>query len=698
MPDTTQSTQLFAKVVEKLKELPVNEVASKVVDSVRDGKVAILTAETGSGKTLLANSMLADASDEQVLVLVPRRFLAINAAETIAELAEVELGSEVGYAVGSQAGDKSQFNPNTKLLFATYGYALSSGLLETAKTIVCDEVHEAGIDTSLARAMLHERMQHDPELRVVEMSATLNAEKQAAYWQDIAQVDTHHADGKAFPCDTRHVLPTDQSLNKLVVDLLKKENRKGIAVFRPGVREVEKTVEEVRELCKQRGMENVEVEAIYGDMDMSEREKATRAPEPGNVKVLVGTNVIESGINIKWLDTGVSDGKSKVPYHRDTGAEALVLEELPQWRIVQQEGRVKRFTDGLFVLSSNVNMESRPHQQTPEIERISLTGLIMHAAHFGIDPTTLKYDGEVDVARLNDARAELQRLDLLTHDWELTEKGKFAVTLPVGAEAAAMLYAANPAIINDAIELAAVVEVGGLRADYREPHGLDNSSDVFDGLKAFKALGDEATERECEDLHVSWKRYKEVCGLVEDMHRRLDTNREEGQRPASTRELQTLMLHGSVNRLFNVRDTYVDLVRGLSGYERASSSVVDDNNISIAIGTLREVPTRSGGVMTIVQDVTKIPKDVFAEFAASRGDVLTNLKVGINHKGREMVEGRYFGNSSMAFRVKDDASAGVKTLAKWAKTRQEEAKIQDKPQGTGNTAVREAQQQQSRAM
>lgn len=709
MSDTTQPNKAqgntFSKVVEKLKDLPVNDVAANVVDSVKDGKVAVLTAETGSGKTLLANSMLADAADTKdgpVVVLVPRRFLAINAAEAVAELGELEMGKEVGFAVGQQAGDKSQFGAETKLLFATYGYALSSGILDEAKTIVCDEVHEAGVDTSLARALLHERMQNDPELRVVEMSATLNAQKQASYWEDIAEVDTHHADGKAFPCENRHTRPSERSVEHQAVDLIQNEGRKGIAIFRPGVGEVEGTVEKIREICQQRGLTNVEVEPIYGDMDMEERERATKPPEEGNTKIIVGTNVIESGVNIKWLDTGISDGKGKVPYYRDNGAEALVLEDLPQWRIVQQEGRVKRFTDGLFVLNSNKELENREEQQAPEIERISLNGLVMHAAKFGIDPTELKYDGQVDTYRLKDAKQDLMRLELLTDDWKLTEKGEFVSELPLGADAGSMLYAAPPELRDDAIELVAVAEVGGLRADYKEPHGMDETSDIFDGLKAYRALGNEATEEECEGMNVSWKRFKEVKGLIEDIHRRTDTGQEVEQRSASRRDMQLMMLHGSVNHLFDARDPYVDMIRNVQEYPEANASVVGDNQDRYAIGSLREIPSRSGEPMTIVQNITKVSKDVFAEFAASRDDIITDLTLSENKKGRPVLEGKYFGKTPVTINVSQNPSEGVQKLVDRAnREAQEKASTngrEEKPQGVSNSAVEELRQNPERAM
>ena len=86
---------------DKLKDLPVNEISDAVMDSV-DNNVTIISSPTGSGKTLTIPAKLADKipDNERVVVLVPRKFLAINAAETVSELSGGTLGEEVGYAVG----------------------------------------------------------------------------------------------------------------------------------------------------------------------------------------------------------------------------------------------------------------------------------------------------------------------------------------------------------------------------------------------------------------------------------------------------------------------------------------------------------------------------------------------------------------------------------------------------------------------
>lgn len=513
---------ILEKVSQVLSGLPVASVANNVVRSVLSGQVTLLAAPTGSGKSMMVPAALANAlpDDEQVVVLVPRRFLATDAAANVAQIAGVKLGEEVGYAIGEMAGEKSRFSDKTKLLFVTYGYAISSGLINRAKNVVLDEVHEGAEDISLARAILYDRKRNDPSLRLLEMSATVDLHKQAAYWAPVSQAAVHQVEGSQLHCDEVRETPGrgNNSFVQRTIDLLVRDGRKGIAAFRAGVKDVESTVEELKAELKKQGQSKVEVVGIHGGTPADEREKARAAPPEGWRKIIVGTNVIESGVNLRWVDAGISDGFGKIPYDRpDTGAEALVQEHLPQWRIVQQRGRINRapeatgFPSGLFVLYSNREMEHRPQQATPEIQRRSLVRLAFRAAALGYDPESLHLDAPLPATRMREAKEELVRLGLIDEYWQLTRDGDYVASLPVSPEAGAMLCEAKrldvaalrsgdaaqkkrPKLLPDVIAMATLIEQGGLRDNGKLGHGFEGKSDVhggsdvIDSLKAYRQL------------------------------------------------------------------------------------------------------------------------------------------------------------------------------------------------------------------
>jgi HrpA-like RNA helicase len=295
-------------------------------------------------------------------------------------------------------------------------------------------------------------------------------------------------------------------------------------VFRPGRGEVEETAAAIRALLG----DEVEVAEIYGELDSVRRKAAVAAPAADQVKVLVGTNVVESGANIPWLDSGVSCGTGKeLSVRPETGATYLGLINLPRWRLDQQEGRVKRFCPGVFVLCSPLAYGERPAETTPEIKRLTLTELVLHCAGFGIRAEELVFDYAPEQARIVEAETKLQQLGLIDVNCRLTQAGRFVSGMPVGPETGALLwYAKETGVLGAALMLAAVVEVGGVRKDFKSPHHVDNSSDWLDGYKAFRLVYEERDTTERKKLmgryNVGFKRFDAAKDMYRDLLRRFN--------------------------------------------------------------------------------------------------------------------------------------------------------------------------------
>jgi len=663
----------FQKLRDTLQALPVHSIIAAVSRDVLDGKVTIVAARTGSGKSMMLPSALADATDDQVVVLVPRRFLATDAACNVAELSGTTLGDEVGFAIGQVNGEKSLHTPNTKVLYCTYGYALRSGLINTARTIVLDEVHEGDEHISLARAVLYERKKTDHALRILEMSATVNASAQAAHWQGAATTAIHKAKGSEHACDILSESPMGnrehegRSIEEVVIGLLKgtehkretiaatsapshgtKEDfatlfapqtdnlrgnaSKGIAVFRGGVKEVERTVDTLKDMLRKEGIMHVEVVGIHSGTPSDERRAARLAPKQGWRKIIVGTNVIESGVNLRWVDAGVSDGVRKLPHHRDdTGADALVPDDLPQSGITQQMGRINRdpkatgFARGIFILHAKNKFDERTKQNGPAIERESMLEPAFHAACLGYNPTRLNWDiGNVHTkylpTRLEQAREELVRLELIDEDWSLTKQGKFINHLPVSPETGAMLNEARlldesrmregkpPRVLGNAVIIAAIAENRGIKLNSKKHHGSDRecTSDLIDAMNAYRAIRVEAEKQNilapvleasnesalatagddalrtlqknrmalgkiCAEHNVSANGFIQVAQLVAEISKRLTKTsginlkasaEDEKYDHARYNELKRCILNGRVNQFFQAeRHGLRDLLR-----------------------------------------------------------------------------------------------------------------------------------------
>lgn len=90
---------------------------------------------------------------------------------------------------------------STRLLFCTFGILLRQlqceGALDNITHIVIDEVHERNLDGDVLMALLKQCLSTTPNLRVVLMSATLDADRFAAYWGK--NTPRMHIPGRTFP-------------------------------------------------------------------------------------------------------------------------------------------------------------------------------------------------------------------------------------------------------------------------------------------------------------------------------------------------------------------------------------------------------------------------------------------------------------------------------------------------------------------
>jgi HrpA-like RNA helicase len=623
----------FEKLFEKLADRPVANVADDVASSTLSGRVTTLSSDTGSGKTLYESARLAKMYGGQVFVLVPRVLVAVNAAETVAELAECELGVDVGYGIGSQGGDVSCFNKDTKLVFVTNGYALASRLVHTAHIFVLDEVHEASMHLSIIRAILHRRIAQGESIKVLEMSATMNVAHQSAYWGAITKTKVFQVDGKTFDCEPRH-RPASSVEDEVIKLLL--EGRRGILVFRPGLGEVQETARQVERLAKKAKLD-IEISQIYGEMDYQEREKAAALPTDGKPKVLVGTNVIESGVNISWFDAGVSCGKGKENGVRvETGATFLELVDLSQWRLKQQEGRVKRFCPGIFVLCAKKSFGERPRETRPEIERLSLTELVMYCAGLGLRTHELTFDYAPDPAKVREAESRLQRLGLIDDVCQLTEAGTAISGLPVGPETGAMLWHATLiGCLGAMLPLAAVIEVGGLRRNPARSHGLDTSSDYLDAVLAFRLMYF-AKKRGIklaapEGRNISLRRSLVAADLMHDLEQRLNCLANFDFDDLGHDLCQSL-LAGSLDKLFRTVGGTKQCM-SLKNREQKfligqGSVVADSTDLSYVTGDLRVITPadETKSTFTIIEKVTCFGVEDIAEFTKTRPDLMRQVE------------------------------------------------------------------------
>jgi ATP-dependent helicase HrpB len=165
--------------------LPIWQIHDSILRVLREGNRLVLVAPTGSGKTTQVPQMLLDAGlagDRKIVVLQPRRVAARTVAARVAWERQVKLGAEVGYQI--RFDDVTSLG--TRICFVTEGILLrwlqNDRDLADVGIILFDEFHERNLLSDVALALAKQLQQsRRPDLKIVVMSATLDAEPVADY-------------------------------------------------------------------------------------------------------------------------------------------------------------------------------------------------------------------------------------------------------------------------------------------------------------------------------------------------------------------------------------------------------------------------------------------------------------------------------------------------------------------------------------
>lgn len=169
-------------ILRQRQRLPAWAKQQELIDAVERHQVLIVAGETGCGKTTQLPQFILDNAIWQgrgavtnMICTQPRRISATSVAARVANERGEQLGKTVGYKIRLEGSMSS----STRILFCTTGVLLrrltEDPLLSDVSHVIVDEVHERSLDSDFLLVLLRDILPHRPTLKVVLMSATLNA-------------------------------------------------------------------------------------------------------------------------------------------------------------------------------------------------------------------------------------------------------------------------------------------------------------------------------------------------------------------------------------------------------------------------------------------------------------------------------------------------------------------------------------------
>lgn len=452
-----------------------------------EGSAAVVQAPPGTGKTtlvppLVANLVARRADDAgqppRVVVTQPRRVAVRAAARHLATLDGTSLGERVGYTVRGERKAGS----GTLVEFVTPGILLRRLLadpaLEGTAAVILDEVHERGLETDLALGMLSDVRALRGDLRLVAMSATVDAPRFAALLADdggspapvidspaaLHPLEVAWAPSSVPRLDERGV--TRGFLDHVAETAAGEHSRLSAAgqdvdvlVFLPGVREVRAVAERLR--ARRDGVHR-DVLELHGRAPAPEQDRAVGGRRPGDPpRIVVSTALAESSLTVPGVRLVVDSGLAREP-RRDAGRgmTGLVTVSCSRASAEQRAGRAARQGPGRVVRCYDERVyASAPPQSPPEIATSDLTEAALVLACWGAPRGRgLALPDPPPSSGLDDAMQTLDDLGAITAEGLATDLGRILARIPADPRLGRALLEGAPLVgVRVAAEAVALV-------------------------------------------------------------------------------------------------------------------------------------------------------------------------------------------------------------------------------------------------
>lgn len=480
--------------------LPVEASVAEVGSALRDKRAAVLVAPPGSGKTTVVPLRLIDAPwlrGRKIVVLEPRRLATRAAARRMATL----LGEPVGKTVGYVTRTDRQTGPDVAVEVVTEGVLTrrlrsDPGLSDTA-AVIFDEVHERNLQTDLGLALaLHARNLFCPELRIMAMSATVDATPIA----ELLNGPVITSEARSHPIDIHWKPPPrrariEEHLAAVVSQALQTDSG-DILCFLPGIAQINRVAANLAEI-------DAEIHRLHGSLPIDEQD---RAISPGSTrKVVLSTDIAESSLTVEGVSVVVDSGLARSPrFDARTGMTRLTTIGISKASADQRAGRAGRLGPGVcYRLWSKIEHAARPPDIEPEMLAVDLAGMLLDVLAYGVNhPDTLSWLDPPPKRAVAEALDILETLGAVDPEGRLTQAGSRMADLPLHPRLARIVADAGTEAWTACL-IAALIDdrdIYGGPLDERPVDLAQRIKAVVEGDRRADRRGVERVRRNAEDL------------------------------------------------------------------------------------------------------------------------------------------------------------------------------------------------------
>ncbi|KAL5512431.1 PRP43 [Sanghuangporus baumii] len=461
----------YKKILEARKKLPVFTQMDEFYNMFSENQVIVMVGETGSGKTtqipqFVAYSDLPHTKGKLIACTQPRRVAAMSVAKRVADEMDVQLGKHVGYSIRFE----DMTEPGTTFLkYMTDGMLLREAMndpdLQRYSTIILDEAHERTLATDILMGLLKDVAKRRKDLKLIVMSATLDAMKFQKYFGNVSSGDSGPAPlfkvpGRTHPVEVFYTQEPEpdyvEAAIRTVLMIHRAEDPGDILLFLTGEEEIEDSCRKIK--AEADDLMNQDPEAVgpltciplYSSLPPQQQQRIFDPAPPPRVeggapgrKVVVSTNIAETSLTIDGIVYVVDPGFSKQKvYNPRIRVESLLVSPISKASAQQRAGRAGRTRPGkCFRLYTEKDFMTELEEQThPEILRSNLANTVLELVKLGIkDLVHFDYVDAPAPETLMRALELLNYLAALDDEGNLTALGSIMAEFPLDPQMSKML-------------------------------------------------------------------------------------------------------------------------------------------------------------------------------------------------------------------------------------------------------------------
>ncbi|GAA6008894.1 hypothetical protein JCM11491_003823 [Sporobolomyces phaffii] len=519
-----QTWPSYQEMLRQRANLPIAAYRSEIMNTIENSQCIVLCGETGCGKSTQVPSFILEhdmrlGRPVKIFCTEPRRISAISLAQRVSS----ELGegtnacgtrnSLVGYSIRLD----SAVSASTRIVYATTGIVLR--MLEGRESladvthIIIDEVHERSIDSDFLLIVLRQILEVRKDLKVILMSATVDAEKIADYMggcpvvrvpgrthpvtpyflEDVVELTRYRLDPHSdspyvarskrgygarqrrsddIPLDDDDELDTPADSSEITSTPISKQSRitldcldhhainydlilllleqlcfykqdlvqfsSAILIFLPSLESIRRLTDTL-EAHPAFGSNQFLVLPLHSTISNESQGLVFNIPRPGVRKIVISTNIAETGVTIPDITAVIDTGKHReMRFDEKRQISRLVETFVAQSNAAQRRGRAGRVREGVaFHLFTRHRHDTymAEHPQ-PEMTRLSLQDLalrikIMKIGTGAIEETLMKALDPPLVVNIQRAVSSLIEVKALTSTEEITPLGRHLAKLPM---------------------------------------------------------------------------------------------------------------------------------------------------------------------------------------------------------------------------------------------------------------------------